>query len=152
MTTSAPTTARTARDAARAARTPAPTSAGLLLVRLVAGALLLVHGVPKLQDPAGATGTAAGLGVPAPDVAGWLVILGEVGLGGLLLLGLLTRAAGGLLALQMAGVWLLVHAPQGFLVEGQVNGENALLLGAAGLALAYTGAGRLSADAGRRRS
>ncbi|NAZ88733.1 DoxX family protein, partial [Kineococcus indalonis] len=124
---------------------------GLLLVRLVAGALLLVHGVPKLLDPAGATGMAAGLGVPAPDVAGWLVILGEVGLGALLLLGLLTRLAGGLLALQMAGVWLLVHAPQGFLVEGQVNGENALLLGGVGLLLLFTGAGRFSLDGARRR-
>ncbi|WP_432573725.1 DoxX family protein [Kineococcus sp. SYSU DK005] len=151
MTTSAPTATPTARDAARAARTPAPTSAGLLLVRLVAGALLLVHGVPKLQDPAGATGMAAGLGVPAPDVAGWLVILGEVGLGGLLLLGLLTRVAGGLLALQMAGIWLLVHAPQGFLVQGQVNGENALLLGGIGLLLLFTGAGRWSVDGTRRR-
>lgn len=126
-------------------------STGLLLLRLVAGALLLVHGVPKLSDPAGATGLAAGLGVPVPDLAGWLMILGEVGLGSLLVLGLLTRVAGGLLLVQMAGVWLIVHAPQGFLVDGQVNGENALLLGAIGLLLLFTGAGRVSADAVLRR-
>ncbi|NAZ76188.1 DoxX family membrane protein [Kineococcus sp. T13] len=124
----------------------ASASAGLLLLRLAAGALLLVHGVPKLSDPGGATGTAASLGVPAPDVAGWLVILGEVGLGALLVLGLLTRLAGGLLVLQMAGVWLLAHAPQGFLVDGRVNGENALLFAAVGLLLLCTGAGRWSAD------
>ncbi|WP_337061631.1 DoxX family protein [Kineococcus sp. G2] len=150
--TATPTGPTATRGAASAARTPAPTSAGLLLLRLVTGALLLVHGVPKLADPAGATGTAAAVGAPFPEVAGWLVVLGEVGLGVLLLVGLLTRVAGGLLVLQMAGVWLLVHAPQGFLVEGQVNGENALLLGAAGLALLFTGAGRFSLDAAAQRA
>lgn len=122
-------------------------SVGLLLLRLIAGALLLVHGVPKLSTPAMATGMAASLDVPAPDLAGWLVILGEVGLGALLVLGLLTRVAGGLLLAQMTGVWLLAHAPQGFLVDGQINGENALLLGAIGLMLVFTGAGRISVDA-----
>ena len=125
----------------------AASSLGLLALRLAAGALLLVHGVPKLSDPSGATGYAASLGVPVPDVAGWLVILGEVGLGALLVLGLLTRVAGALLVVQMLGVWLLAHAPDGFLVEGQVNGENALLFAALGLLLALTGAGRFSLDA-----
>ena len=145
------TTTSTRTDRPTVAATTTSTSTGLLLLRLVAGALLLVHGIPKLSSPAGATGFAAALGVPVPDVAGWLVILGEVGLGSLLVLGLLTRLAGGLLLLQMAGVWLLAHAPQGFLVDGQVNGENALLLGAVGLLLLFTGAGRFSADAARRR-
>jgi len=145
------TTSTTARPRTGARRTDAPTSVGLLLLRLVAGGSLLVHGVPKLTDPDGALSTAAGLGVPAPDVAGWLLIAGEVGLGALLVLGLLTRLAGVLVLVQMALVWALVHAPDGFLVDGQVNGENALLLGAAGVTLALTGAGRLSADAERRR-
>ncbi|WP_432493514.1 DoxX family protein [Kineococcus auxinigenes] len=151
-TTSTPTDSpSTTRGASSAASTPSAPSTGLLLGRLVAGALLLVHGVPKLLEPQRATGMAASLGVPAPDLAGWLVVLGEVGLGSLLLLGLLTRVAGGLLVVQMAGVWLLVHAPSGFLVEGQVNGENALLLGAAGLVLLFTGAGRFSLDGVLRR-
>ena len=145
MTTTASTT-RPALSGPSAVHASASASAGLLLLRLAVGALLLVHGVPKLSDPGGATGMAASLGVPAPDVAGWLVVLGEVGLGSLLLLGLLTRVAGGLLVLQMAGVWLLAHAPQGFLVDGQVNGENALLFAAVGLLLLFTGAGRWSAD------
>ena len=131
--------------------TTASASTGLLLLRLVAGALLLVHGVPKLSAPDGATGMAASLGVPLPDLAGWLMILGEVGLGSLLVLGLLTRVAGALLLVLMAGVWLLAHAPQGFLVDGQVNGENALLLGAIGLLLVFTGAGRFAVDAVLRR-
>ena len=145
MTTTA-STARPQLSGPSAVHASASASAGLLLLRLAAGALLLVHGLPKLSNPGGATGTAASLGVPAPDVAGWLVILGEVGLGALLVLGLLTRVAGGLLVLQMAGVWLLAHAPQGFLVDGQVNGENALLFAAVGLLLLFTGAGRWSAD------
>ncbi|NIZ92499.1 DoxX family protein [Kineococcus rubinsiae] len=147
MTTSTSTLPRP-----RTARPDATSSVGLLLLRLVAGGLLLVHGVPKLSAPEQTLGAAAGLGVPVPDVAGWLLIAGEVGLGTLLVLGLLTRLAGLLVLVQMGLVWFLVHRPDGLLVEGQVNGENALLLGAAGLALAFTGAGRLSADAGRRRA
>ena len=146
-TAATPDTAPAARgDHPRLVRTTASASLGLLVLRLVAGALLLVHGVPKLSRPGGATGMAASLGVPAPDVAGWLVILGEVGLGSLLVLGLLTRVAGTLLLVQMVGVWLLAHAPQGFLVDGQVNGENALLYAALGLTFACTGAGRFGVD------
>lgn len=144
MTTTS-TAART--DRPQVVRTTAAVSIGLLALRLAAGVLLLVHGVPKLSDPGTATGMAASLDVPAPDVAGWLMILGEVGLGSLLVLGLLTRAAGTLLLVQMVGVWVLAHAPQGFLVEGQVNGENALLFAALGLVLVFTGAGRFSFDA-----
>lgn len=144
MTTTS-TAART--DRPQVVRSTPAASFGLLALRLAAGALLLVHGVPKLTNPATATGMAASLDVPAPDLAGWLVILGEVGLGSLLVLGLLTRAAGTLLLVQMVGVWLLAHAPQGFLVEGQVNGENALLFAALGLTFLFTGPGRFSVDA-----
>ncbi|MEZ0166327.1 DoxX family protein [Kineococcus sp. LSe6-4] len=146
MSTPTPTQAST--DGLRLARTPSPlASTGLLALRLVAGALLLVHGVPKLSDPAMATGYAAALGVPAPTVLGWLSILGEVGLGTLLVLGLATRVAGTLLLVQMASVWLLAHAPQGFLVDGEINGENALLFAGLGLTLALTGPGAVSLDA-----
>lgn len=145
------TTTTTTHPTPTTTTTTGSASIGLLLLRLVAGVLLLVHGVPKLSSPAGATGMAASVGVPVPDLAGWLMILGEVGLGSLLVLGLLTRVAGALLLVQMAGVWLLVHAPQGFLVDGQINGENALLLGAVGLLLVFTGAGRFSIDAVLRR-
>ncbi|WP_432564725.1 DoxX family protein [Kineococcus sp. SYSU DK003] len=146
MSSTSPGPTLTRPDRPRVVRTSPTASFGLLALRLVAGALLLVHGIPKLSNPSGAGGMAASLGVPAPDLAGWLVILGEVGLGGLLLLGLATRVAGILLLVQMAGIWLLAHAPEGFLVEGQVNGENALLFAALGLTFAFTGAGRYSAD------
>lgn len=145
MSTPTPTQDRT--DAPRLAHTPTPlASTGLLVLRLVAGVLLLVHGIPKLQDPAMATGYAASLGVPAPTFLGWLMILGELGLGTLLVLGLATRVAGTLLLVQMTATWVLAHAPQGFLVDGQINGENALLYALLGLTLAFTGPGRFSAD------
>jgi len=140
------TTTSTSTDRPQVVRTTPAASVGLLALRLITGALLLVHGVPKLQNPAGATGMAASLDVPAPDLAGWLVILGEVGLGALLILGLATRVAGILLLAQMAGVWLLAHAPAGFLVDGQINGENALLFSALGLMFVFVGAGRFSVD------
>lgn len=141
------TTTSTRTDRPQVVRTTATASFGLLALRLATGALLLVHGIPKLSDPSGATGMAASLDVPVPDLAGWLMILGEVGLGSLLVLGLATRVAGTLLLVQMAGVWLLAHAPQGFLVEGQINGENALLFAALGLMFVFVGAGRFSVDA-----
>ncbi|MEW1956191.1 DoxX family protein [Kineococcus sp. NPDC059986] len=142
-----PTPATDRAGALRLARTPSPlASTGLLVLRLVAGVLLLVHGVPKLEDPAMATGYAASLGVPAPTFLGWLMILGELGLGTLLVLGLATRVAGTLLLVQMSATWLLAHAPQGFLVDGQVNGENALLYAVLGLTFALTGAGLFSLD------
>ncbi len=74
------------------------------------------------------------------------MILGELGLGTLLVLGLATRIAGTLLLVQMTATWVLAHAPQGFLVDGQINGENALLYALLGLTLALTGPGRFSAD------
>ncbi|SFL08376.1 DoxX family protein [Geodermatophilus ruber] len=128
-------------------------STGLLILRLAVGLLLLEHGLPKLTDPSGFLATVEGLGVPLPQVAGWLEILGEVGLGLLILLGLLTRIAGALLAVMMGLVWITVHAPLGFVWGQGFDGEAALLLALLGVVLAFTGAGTWSVDAalGRRR-
>lgn len=143
-------TATTARTATTAP--PRGTALAALVMRLAAGAVLLVHGIPKLDGVAGVQQMAAGLGVPAPEVAGWLVVAGEVGLGVLLLLGLLTRLAGALVAVQMLLIFALVHAPDGVLTPTGLDGENAVLLAVLGAALALTGAGALSVDAARTRS
>ncbi|WP_459642877.1 DoxX family protein [Kineococcus sp. NUM-3379] len=123
-----------------------------LVLRLVTGALLLVHGLPKLADPGAVQGMVAGLGVPLPALSAWLVIAGEIGLGALLLAGLLTRVAGALTALQMGLIFLVVHLPQGLTTPTGLNGENAVLLATTGAALALTGGGRASLDALRARA
>ncbi|MFB9375405.1 DoxX family protein [Kineococcus gynurae] len=126
-------------------------SLGLLALRLVAGAVLLTHGIPKLTGLDGVTAAAAGSGVPAPEIAGILVVAGEIGLGVLLLLGLATRVAGGLLLVQMVLTWVFMHSGDGLFIEGQLNGENAVLLAAIGATLLLTGPGRVAVDAALRR-
>jgi putative oxidoreductase len=123
------------------------TSTGLLVLRVAVGLLLLEHGVPKLVNPSNFIGTVSGLGVPLPEVAGWLQILGEVGLGSLVLLGLLTRIAGALQAIMMGLVWITVHLPKGWTPSSGLDGETALLLAVLGVVLVFTGAGAWSMDA-----
>jgi putative oxidoreductase len=130
-------------------------SAGLLLLRVAVGCVLLEHGLPKLAHPSAFIDTVGRLGVPLHHVAGWLEILGELGLGCLVLVGLLTRVAGVLVAIMMGLVWGVVHLPHGWSPSGGFGGETALLLAVLGLVLALTGAGAWSLDgvlASRRRS
>lgn len=133
------TGARSGVDAAR--------STGLLVLRIMVGLTLLVHGVPKLGRPGAFIETVAGLGVPLPAVAGTLQLAGEVGLGVALLLGVLSRTAGVLTAVMMALTWAIVHAPQGLLGKSGLSGESAVLLALGGVAIALLGAGAYSGDA-----
>jgi putative oxidoreductase len=119
----------------------------LLLLRVAVGGLLLEHGLPKLGHPSVFIDTVGRLGVPVHQVAGWLQILGEIGLGCLILVGLLTRIAGVLLTIMMGLVWIVVHLPHGWSPGQGFDGEIALLLAVLGLVLALTGAGAWSLDA-----
>src|SRR5215210_5694431 len=71
-------------------------TAGLLVLRVVVGALVAAHGLQKLTT-AGPGGfgreTLAALGVPLPVLAGYVVTFAELVGGVLLILGLLTRLA-----------------------------------------------------------
>jgi putative oxidoreductase len=72
------------------ARAPAAT----LLVRLLVGAVFLSEGIQKFLYPAAlGAGRFAKIGIPAPEVMGPFVGAVEISAGGLVLLGLLTRAA-----------------------------------------------------------
>ncbi len=94
------------------------------------------------------------MGVPAAEIAAPVVAGLELAGGIALILGVLTRIVAALLALDMLGALFLVHAPAGvFAANGGY--ELVLLLAAAALALALTGAGRISVDRalfGRRNS
>jgi putative oxidoreductase len=117
---------------------------GLLMLRLAVGASLIFHGYPKLSDPARWLKVFPGLGFPSyfAYISGILELFG----GGLLVLGLFTRGAGLLLAIEMGLVVSRTRLPAaGIYAFGQY--ELPLLLGAAALALATTGAGVISLDA-----
>lgn len=127
---------------------------GLLILRLVIGAVFIAHGAQKIfQVGLGNVGGMFGqMGVPMPGIAGPLVALVEL-LGGLaLVFGLLTRLASLGLAIDMLGAILLVHLKNGFFMQNS-GYEYALTLLGASLALMFTGAGAYSLDAviaGRR--
>lgn len=140
-------------------RVTTPASIGLLLLRLGFGALLFLHGLQHALDVDGLTAMVRTADVPFPvsdTVAAWLVAIGEMGLGLLLVAGFLTRVAGGLVAVLMGLVYVSVYVPAGTLFQLSqaigVAGENALTVGLVGLVLVFTGPGRLAADAGFRRS
>ncbi len=119
---------------------------GITAIRVVVGIVFLMHGGQKLFIW-GFSGVAAflgQLGIPAPMLASIIVTLVEF-LGGLaLFVGLFTRWAAILLAIDMATAILIVHLPNGFfLPEGF---EYPLTLLTASVALALLGSGEASVD------
>lgn len=141
--------AATAADSAANTHMTAALSAwGFLALRLAVGAVFAMHGWQKLtvMGVGGVAGFFGSLGIPFPEVAALVVTLVEL-VGGLaLILGLGTRLAGALLAVDMLVALILVHLPNGFAVE---NGgyEFVLVLLAASLFFALSGPGRISLDA-----
>ena len=119
---------------------PLPLRAGIFLV-------LIVHAGGRLTGMGPAAGTVSGFaaflgseGVPLPTIAAWTVTLVEI-LGGLaVLLGVWTRVAALLVAIDMTVATLLVHAENGFLA-GRGGMELTLLMTLAALSLVASGAG-----------
>lgn len=161
MTTTAPaTTARTARTADSAAASqvlPLPAvvrDAGLLIARVLLGAVLIVHGGQKLFSN-GVAGTGAffeSVGVPAATFfagfAGTVELVGGI----LLVLGLLTPVVSVFVAIVMAGAYFYVHQANG--IYAAENGwELVAVIGLATVVFGLVGPGRFSLDAliaGRR--
>ena len=119
----------------------------LFFVRLGVGLVFLVHGVGKLLNIgptamgiSGFTGFLTSLGVPAPSVAAVIVALVETAGGLLILLGLWTRVAALLLAVNMLVAILLVHIGKGFSVAAG-GYEFALVLLLSCVALMLGGSG-----------
>jgi putative oxidoreductase len=122
---------------------------GWALVRFLAGAMLSLHGLEKLRDgPAGFADFLRGLGAPAPEAAAWLSTLGELLGGGLLAIGLFTRPAGLVVAINMATAIALAHAGDFGKIGTGKGGviEYPLLLCAVGVAAAFQGGGPISVD------
>lgn len=162
-TTNAAAAATTAAAARPGAVRPEPTllpvpavlrDAGLLIARVLLGAVLIVHGGQKLFVN-GVSGTGAffeSVGVPAPQFAAAFAGTVELVGGILLVLGLLTQVVGVLVAVVMAGAYLYVHKAAGiYAAEG--GWELVAVIGLAVVVFGLVGPGRLSFDAliaGRR--
>ena len=127
-------------------QTPLTTTA-VTILRVILGFLFAAHGWQKFNEwtIAGTQAAFAKMGVPAAEIAAPAVAVLELAGGVALILGILTRIVALLLALDMLGALFLVHASAG--VFASTGGyELVLLLAAAALAVALTGAGRISVD------
>jgi putative oxidoreductase len=124
------------------------TAAGLLVLRVVTGAIMIVHGWQKffVDGISGVCAFFGTVGVPLAGVSAVAVATIELLGGALLIAGLGTRVVGALFAAAMVGAIVFVHAANGFLAA--TGGyEFVLLLAAVGAALALTGGGRYAVDA-----
>lgn len=127
---------------------------GLLLLRLVVGFTLAAHGGQKLfgwfggYGLAGTGGWLESIGFRPGKVHAALAGSAEL-VGGLLLaLGFLTPVGAALVIAVMVVAIVSVHLPKGFFVSAGGFEYNLVLLGAAA-ALAFTGPGAYSLDAGQ---
>lgn len=123
------------------------TTTALTILRVIVGFLFAAHGWQKFNQftIAGTQAAFSKMGVPAADAVAPVVATLELVGGIALILGVLARVFAILLALNMLGALFLVHAPAGVFAEAG-GFELVLLLAGAALAVALTGAGRLSVD------
>jgi len=118
---------------------------GLFVLRVALGMAFMFHGYPKLISNAPYwVQTMSKMGLPG--YCAYIVGVVELFGGGLLVVGLFTRGAALLLAIEMGIELARVHIPAvGIYAVGKY--ELPLVFGAAALALATTGAGVISFDA-----
>jgi putative oxidoreductase len=111
-----------------------------LPLRIIAGIGFMMHGLPKLLDIPGTQNSFVNMGLP-PELA---IIIGLLEfIGGLaILLGIFTRIAAGLLAINMIGAILLVKLSKGFIGGYELD----LLYLAIMISLMLTGPGNFSIE------
>jgi putative oxidoreductase len=120
---------------------------GLLLLRVTVGLTLAAHGAQKLFGWFGGYGLeATGMGFVPGRRHALMAGLVEITGGLLLALGLLTPLASALVASVMLVAAISAHLRQGFFITSG-GYEYTLVLGIAGLSVAFTGPGTLSVDA-----
>ena len=125
-------------------------SLALAVLRVGTGVIMIAHGWQKVTGFSEWQRNVDGLGVPFPDIAAVLAVVGELGGGIGLVLGLLTPlAALGVLAVMVTAI-ATVHAENGLFAAD--NGfEFPLLIALVTLFFVARGAGRYSVDALIRR-
>jgi putative oxidoreductase len=125
-----------------------PVTVALLLVRVVVGGTMMLHGYNHWRGGGKIPGTArwfTGLGLRYGVLQAWLSVVTELGAGFLLVIGLLTPLACAAVISVMLIAGLLAHRRNGFFVfrDGY---EYVLVLTAVSVLLAVAGSGRLSVD------
>ncbi len=126
-------------------------SLGLLVLRLVTGAIFIAHGLPK-TGWSGDGGGPAAMGarwaesgfIPFPTLGAYLITYTEFFGGALLIAGLFTRVVTAMQVFGMLVALTLVHWSNGF--AGQGGYQWALMLAAAAFCLMLEGGGKYSLD------
>jgi putative oxidoreductase len=125
-------------------------SLGLLVLRVVTGAIFIAHGLPKWGWDGGEgslsalTEMLAGRGIPLPSVGAVLLGSTEIFGGALLIVGFMTRFVGAAQTFAMLVAVFVVHWSNGF--AGRGGYQWALLLAAAAFCLMLEGGGKYSID------
>ena len=116
---------------------------GLLVLRLVLGAIMIAHGWQKIAGHMhGIMGFLSHLGIP--PWMGYLVVAAEFGGGILVVVGFLTRFAAFAILIDMLVAITKVHLHNG--LTGQGGFEFPLALAAIAFSLIFSGAGAISLD------
>jgi len=121
-------------------------SLGILILRIYIGAAVLIaHGLPKLQEMLGENPffpvAVAELGFPFPTLFAWLVVIIQVGLSLFLILGVLSRFSAFFNGFVIAFGVLSVHW-----VDGFERMEAGLLYAVALAVIVITGSGSMSVE------
>jgi len=87
------------------------------ILRITVGAILLAHGLAKLQDVPAWVEQVRALGIPMPATLALIAMAAELGGGIALILGLLTRVAAALVFCNMLVAILTVHAGNGLFAK-----------------------------------
>ena len=119
---------------------------GLLVLRLALGLVFIMHGGNKLfvAGFSGTTNMLTQMNIPTPGLLGPFLAIVEPIAGAALVLGLVTRIAGLVVAIDMICAILLFHRMNGFYVPMGI--EFPMMLAASGLTLFALGGGSLSID------
>ncbi len=127
-----------------------PADVSLLVFRAAVGVVFLAHGYNHIWGGGKIAGTGrwfASLGMKPGWLHAWTASLTELLAGALLVLGLFTPLAGGMVIGVMLVAWITNHRKNGFFIFRPGEGyEYVMTLTAAGLLFCGTGAGRISLD------
>lgn len=125
-------------------------SAGLLILRVTIGAVMIAHGYNHIFRGGKIDGTAGwfeSLGMKPGKLHAWLASLTELGAGAMLLAGLLMPLAAAGVVGVMVVAWITNHMKNGFFIFRPGEGwEYVMTLCMCGVALGALGAGTWSLD------
>ena len=120
----------------------------LLVARVGLGVMMVAHAKVAYDYGGSVAGVVEGFEqsrVPLPAITGPVVLFGEL-IGGIaMILGLAVPVVGALMALNMAGAWILVHT-SGLFAMDRSGPELVIALGLLSLVLAVFGSGRFGLD------